>query len=574
MGIFLKIWRLLSPSGRVKLLLLTVMMGAGALMELAGLGLVMPLIAVLANPELLEQNKILKFIYELASPSSNAQFILMLCLVLSLAYAVKNIYLLLLTKFQAQFVYSRVAELGARLFERYLKAPYAFHLKRNSSSFMNNLNMLTFLSSGVMMPAMLLATDCIVVGAILVTLVVLAPLLTLGLGIFAGVLTLGLYFAMLKFNVGTGERLQANRIETTRIAMQSFEGVKECKVLNCEDAMASQYSLHQRLLRNAEADQIFAGQVPRFAIETIVVISGMAALSALLLCGVAIGSIILRLSFVTIAMVRLMPSLSRMNYNIANIKQNLPILRDIIVDFESLKPEPAPQGAPLEFKKSIKIEDVSFHYEGTDKDTLSNFSLEISKNASVAFVGHTGCGKTTLVDIILGLLKPTGGRICVDGRDISENLPSWQTKIGYVPQVIHLVDGSIKENVAFCVEPEKIDAGRVRKCLETAQLWEFVETLSGGMEAVIGERGVRLSGGQRQRIGIARALYHDPQILALDEATSALDVDTEKAFIDALRTLKGKLTLITIAHRLTTVQGCDMIVNLANPAGTQASNAG
>ncbi|MFA5205971.1 MAG: ATP-binding cassette domain-containing protein, partial [Lentisphaeria bacterium] len=296
---------------------------------------------------------------------------------------------------------------------------------------------------------------------------------------------------------------------------------------------------------------------------------GMGALAVLVLCGVATGSIILRLSFVALAMMRLMPSLSRLNYYLSTMRHSLPAFTTIMDDLAALQPPPPPTAPPLPFRQSIRLEQVSFKFEGRDSCVVAHFDLEIPRNRSLALVGKTGCGKTTVLDLILGLLKPTAGRVLVDGRDIEENLPSWQRRIGYVPQVIHLMDDSLRANVAFGVPVAAIDDAKVQRCLEAAQLWSFVGTLPAGLETVVGERGVRLSGGQRQRIGIARALYHDPEVLALDEATSALDHETEQAIVTALQGLHGRLTIIMIAHRLTTVQGCDQIVNLETVASAR-----
>jgi ABC-type bacteriocin/lantibiotic exporter with double-glycine peptidase domain len=233
---------------------------------------------------------------------------------------------------------------------------------------------------------------------------------------------------------------------------------------------------------------------------------------------------------------------------------------DDVVNFR--REEKKSSSQKLLFNDSIMLHSVFFRYDEADEYIIKDFSLKIRKNSSVAFVGPTGCGKTTLVDIILGLLKPTEGKVLVDGTDIESNLTAWQKKIGYVPQFIFLLDDSVRSNVAFGIPENEIDDDRVVQCLKMAQIYGFVKELSGGINHIVGENGIQLSGGQRQRIGIARALYHNPEVLVLDEATSALDNETEKAFIDALNNLKGKLTIIMIAHRLTTVEKCDEVIDL------------
>ncbi len=566
-----QIWSLLSRRERLKLPLLLCMMVLGAFMELAGIGLVMPVIALLAEPALIEQNRLLHGLRSLSGAVSDRQFLLALCVALGVVYVCKNLFLLALTRFQAAFVFSKTAEIGSELFKRYLAAPYAFHLQRNSASFMKNINDVGVLAFGLLMPSMMLATELVVIAAIFGAMLLLAPLLTVSLAALSALLAGALWLSMASFNSSIGARVNAHRLEVTRDVMQTFEGVKECKLLNCEAFFSALHSSHQRLLRKAEADQYFAGQLPRFSIEAFIVAAGMGALAMLILCEVATGSIILRLSFIAVAMARMMPSLSRVSYYLATIRHSSPAWNAIVQDFDALRPaaSPSAQPAPLGFNASIRLENVSFGYEGSASEVLNGFNVEIPRNSSIAFVGPTGCGKTTLMDIVLGLLKPSSGRVLVDGRDIEESLASWQTRIGYVPQSIFLMDDSIKANVAFGVPKGEIDGAQVRKCLETAQLWDFVCSLPEGVETAVGERGVRLSGGQRQRIGIARALYRNPEVLALDEATSALDNDTEKAFVDALKILQGKLTIIMIAHRLSTVEGCDQVISFAGKAHSE-----
>jgi ABC-type multidrug transport system fused ATPase/permease subunit len=235
----------------------------------------------------------------------------------------------------------------------------------------------------------------------------------------------------------------------------------------------------------------------------------------------------------------------------------------VFEDISGIKPEITSAGdSEIVFNREIRLDSVAFQYSGAEKPVIEDFTLDIPKNSSVAFVGPTGCGKTTLADLVTGLLKPTSGKVLVDGADIAGNLRSWRRKIGYVPQFIFLLDDTVRANVAFGVPESEFDDARVVECLKLAQIYDFVSELSNGIEHVVGENGIQLSGGQRQRIGIARALYNDPEVLILDEATSALDNETEQAFIDALRTLKGKLTMIMIAHRMTTVENCDDVVRL------------
>jgi ABC-type multidrug transport system fused ATPase/permease subunit len=567
LDVFLKTLSFLSLKERLFLCLLMLLMGIGALMELAGLGLVMPVVAMFTNPGLIEQNKYLRLIHTVIAPSSNERFILVLCAGISALYLFKNLFLTGLTMLQAKFVYGKAAEFGVTLFNNYIMAPYKFFLGKNSSEILNNINLVGNVAGGVLMPGMMLATECFVIAAITAMLLALTPGATL---IAAGLsLTIigALYFPFRNLNSSLGEKNLKSSLAVFRVIMQAFEGIKDCKLRNCEDYFASFHAARQRDMRAAQRQQYLCGQLPRFFIEVFVVFAGMAVVAVFVALGTAAGSMALKFSLMALALLRLMPSFSRVQYYMATIRQNAPMFNAVFEDITKLRPAPRvkPGAKPVTLDSAIRAESLSFSYD-RGPEIIKDFSLEIPRHSSVAFVGPTGCGKTTLLDIILGLLKPSSGRVTADGRDIEGNLPSWQTKIGYVPQTIFLMDDSIKMNVAFGLLEKDIDETKVRKCLETAQLLEFADGLPDGINTVIGERGVRLSGGQRQRIGIARALYHDPEILALDEATSALDNDTEKAFVDALRELKGKLTIIMIAHRLTTVQNCDKIIKLEPPA--------
>ena len=565
-----KFWRLLTPAEKCGLFPLLLLMIVGAFLELIGLGLIMPVIAILANPLLIEQNKYLNAIHTFINPASNKTFLLTLCFGVAAIYLVKNVFLAFATRLQVRFVSKLSERMASGLFDSYVRAPYSFHLAKNSSDLLNNINMVSHVASSLFVPGLMFVTEMVTVLAILGVMLFFVPLATLGLAIVSLTIILGLYYPFKRYNLELGERINRHSAEIFRDIMQAFEGIKECKVRNCEGVLSDRHARHQKLFREAEMSRGFISQLPRFSIEALIVVAGMGTLAIFVMADIAMGSIILKLSLVAVALIRLMPSFSRIQYQLNSMRQSLHSSSTIYDDLEMLRPPPPPRIAqpPITFSETIRLDNLSFSYAGTDDPILAAFSTEIRKNASVAFVGPTGCGKTTLMDIILGLLKPTSGRVLVDGRDISENLPSWQTKIGYVPQFIFLMDASIRENVAFGELPEHIDDAHVRHCLAMAQLLDFVDGLPLKLETAVGERGVRFSGGQRQRIGIARALYHNPEILAFDEATSALDTDTEKAFVDALRTLKGRLTIIMIAHRLSTVQDCDTILKLHHPRAT------
>ena len=559
-----KLWVILTPEERRRSLGLIAMMVVSAMLEVVGIGLIVPVIGLLARPELAEQNGIIIMIKQVLAPSaSNRTFILILCGTSIILFLGKNLFLVVQAYFQARFVFGMGSRLGNRLYETYIHAPYTFHLERNAGHLMGALELSSAIPSALLMPGMVFVSEAIVVAAILFVLLVLSPVVTLCLTALIAVISAAIYYPMRRRNYEAGVTFQRESLERQKYALQGLKGIKESKVRNVEAFFAAEYARHQHAVSRAQAVQSFLGNIPRFAIEAMVVSLGLGALAVLLLANMATGSIILTLSLLAVSMVRLMPSFTRMQYSLAVMRQHQAVLDSYHAEAVDLVCEDKTAKRPdRPFLDRISLRSLSFRYATSGPEVISNFSLDIPKNTSVAFVGPTGCGKTTLVDLILGLLKPSFGEVLVDGVGIGENLPAWQTRVGYVPQFIFLLDDTILANVAFGVPVERVNESRVAECLRTAQICDFVDSLPQGLRTIVGENGIRLSGGQRQRVGIARALYHNPEILVLDEATSALDNDTEKAFVDALRALHGKLTIIMVAHRLTTVQNCDHILEI------------
>lgn len=557
-------WTLLSPRERFKAAILCIFMLISAGLEVLGIGLIMPVIAIFSKPEIIEQNKYLAMAKKMINPSSDKNFILILCFSIIALFIIKNAFLSFQTYLQAKFVYGKGAELASKLFENYMHAHYRFHLDNNSGNLIGKLNLSSSaICQNILMPGMIILTELAVVSTVLIMLFTLSASLTFSLMSVTALVIAVLYFPLQNYNRYSGQKQYELELELNKLALQGLKAVKDSKILNVEDFFSNEYKAHQFQRRTIFSKLEFIRNVPRFFIETFVVSLGMGSLIVLILSGKNMSSIFMLLSLFTVSLIRLLPSMSRIQYNVTAIKQFEASFKSISNDLSAIEWEDkTPKTDTLYFKSKIEIKNISFSYSANSPLIFDKFLLEIPYKSSVAFVGPTGCGKTTLVDIILGLLKPNSGEILVDGVNIEMNLPAWQKKIGYVPQFIFLLDDSIRANVAFGQAASKIDDARVKECLKTAQILDFVESLPQGINSLIGENGIRLSGGQRQRIGIARALYHNPEVLVLDEATSALDNDTEKAFIDALKTLHGKLTIVIVAHRMTTVQNCDRIIKI------------
>ncbi len=560
-----KFRKLLTPADKFAALRLLAAMCVGAGLEVIGISVLMPVVAVLSKPELLTENRYLRFFYGHLNPGTMQGFLLVMCGIVIVFYLLKNAFLTWMTGQQSAFIYRKAESLARRLYANYINTAYPFHLRHNSSELLNNINQLEQIISGVLLPLLLILSELAVIAALTAVLLIFTPWSTLCAGTVLLLVAAALYWPLRKYSTRTGEiRYRAGQ-EIFQCIMQGIGGIKETKVNNCEAYFIRCHDAAQHRFCTAGLKLYFTGQLPRLFLESFIVMLAMAVIMVFVWCGTPSGTILLSVTLMAAALFRLLPSVSRIQYNFVRIRQSFSAFDAVFRDLTGLVPEntvPPESVPPVTFQHAIRFESVNFGYAPDQPPLFHRFSLEIPRLASVALVGTTGCGKSTLVDLMLGLLKPDAGKITVDGRDIEENLVSWRSLTGYVPQFIYLADGTIRENVAFGIPPEEIDDERVWECLKTAQLDGFAASLPGGLSAEIGERGTRLSGGQRQRIGIARALYRKPEVLILDEATSALDNETERAFVEALNALKGKMTLVMIAHRLSTVEKCDRIIRL------------
>ena len=349
---------------------------------------------------------------------------------------------------------------------------------------------------------------------------------------------------------------------------QAIGGIKEIKVLNREEIFVSNYDyFHAKYVRVLRLNRLI-GVMPKYIIEMVSMVGMLAAVIIKMYFGQKeLQDFVPQLATFAVAAFRLLPATGRINEHMSAViyaSPSVDLIYHDLKEVEELEYSDAKVNTSWHFTKEIIVKHVSYRYPDGDTNVIEDASFTISKGQTVAFIGASGAGKSTMVDIILGLLTPTLGKIMADGMDIYKNLPTWQKEIGYIPQTIYLSDDTICNNIAFGIEEDKIDEEAVIRVLKQAQLYEFVDSLSEGLDTFVGDRGVRLSGGQRQRIGIARALYHDPQILVLDEATSALDTDTETAVMEAIDHFKGEKTIIIIAHRLTTIKNADVVYEVAD----------
>jgi len=563
-----KIWYIFDRKDKVKIGFLFLLILSGTFFEILGFGVIIPFLMIISKPEVVQENVYIKTVYDFISPGTTNEFLAWMSLFIILTFVLKNSYLFFIQYFQFSFSTSEHHKLTSRLFRSYLNSPYTFHLQRNSAQLLRNIGIVLSIINGILLPLISMITDLLLIISILF--ILMFADLTSAIIVFGFIGTVSvIYSAVFKKKLrNLGERQKYINAMLIKQFNQGLGSIKESKILGREHFFDKIYSQYLFDYNKTSRWQQSITVMPRFIIETSMVTMVLFVMLLAIFRGYNTESIFLTLSFFAIASIRLMPSLNRINGSLTVVRFYIPGLEEVYSDLkmsESYK-EPIPYeeiSDPIIFQKEIKLDCIDFSYDGSRKSALKHFSLTIPKNSSVGLVGETGAGKTTTVDIILGLLKPQHGNVYVDGVNIHEKLPSWQRKVGYIPQQIYLMDDTITANIAFGIPDEEVDLQKVHNAVRLAQLKEFINELPDGLETVIGELGIRLSGGQRQRIGIARALYNDPELLIMDEATAALDNETERAFMEAIESLSGERTIIIIAHRLTTVESVDKLFFLS-----------
>ncbi len=537
------------------------------LMELLGIVSILPFMTIVTTPETIHTNKYLYYFYELGHFQSNQSFLVTVGIFAFLSLVISNTFRALSSYLLLKFGHMQSYYLSQRVLTNYLNQPYEFFLSRNSSDLIKNvISEVGQVVNGIFIP-LLRATGRVFSAVFIITILILVnPLLALSVAGTLGVAYFAIYKALKNKITTTGkESTSANRLRT-RVVSEASGGIKEVKLMNKELRYIEAFKDPSISYAKAQTHNAVIGDFSRSAIETIA-FGGVILIVIYLITTFDKNQAITITSFYAFAGYKLMPSLQEVFNSVTKIRFHIHSI-DVLCEslnmqnFHDVKSSTV--YTPLDFNNMIELRNVNFKYESAHKDSIPQINLKIVENTSVGIIGATGSGKTTLIDIILGLLRPTYGELLVDGVEVTkDNLSSWQMNIGYVPQSIYLSDESIAANIAFGTSKSLIDYEKVRFAAKLAQIDTFIENeLILGYETVVGERGVRLSGGQRQRIGIARALYHNPKILILDEATSALDSTVEKEVISAIQALHGKKTIIMIAHRMSTVENCDEIILL------------
>lgn len=562
-----RILSLLTQVEKRKAWFLLLLMFVGMLLETMSIGLVVPFIGLMLLDDVAIKYPALAPVLTYFNSPSQTQMIIGAMVFLVFVYLVKSGFLAFSIWKQTSFAYKLQQRISEQLFKSYLNQPYTFHLHKNSADLIRNATSEVALFTLVVNGLLLLITEIMVLIGIATILIYIEPI---GAIVVVSVLVAaGLFFNRFTRNrvLRWGKARQYHDGLRIQHLQQGLGGVKEVKLYGREDDFLKQFSLHNDESARTNGNQVMLQQFPRLGLEFLAIFGLAMLVFVMTFNRVELITIVPTLGLFAAAAFRLMPSANRLLGALQMLRFHFPVIdvlskelgTNVVLDIASV----SPIGDMLKpFEHEIQLKQVSYTYAGASKKALTNVTLTIKKGETVGVIGASGSGKSTLIDILLGLLKATKGHLLVDGHELSDDAKTWQRQIGYVPQSIYLTDDSLKSNIAFGLPKDKVDDQSIMRAIEAAQLAEFIKQLPEGTETIVGERGVRLSGGQRQRIGIARALYHNPEMLVLDEATSALDSETEHDVMQAIYALHKTKTIIIVAHRLSTVEKCDKLFQL------------
>ena len=574
--LFDKIRYIFDKKQKMQLVLLGVMIFVGGVLETLGVGAMIPVVEALLSPEDVQEyinsNAFLSQICTFFHIVTIKQIIMVLLFGMMAIYIIKNVYVLFLTYKQNSFITQNRNKMISRVMAEFLNRPYEKYLGADIPTVFRITDSDIPQTFSLILAILQLASEAVVSLLIFMVLLFNDVVMTLFIIAVFGILTLFIVKVFKPKLNKIGAKNQAIQSRIAKWRIQATYGLKDVKVLNREEFFVRNYYETGKTGADVARNYAVLNNTPRLLIETVFIVSMLAFIAVYINGGGDITTIATTISAFAVAAVRVLPSVNRINTYITEIAYTQPSLDFVYENLqEGMKTDAMlaerkanSQVEKLKLEDKIELNHISFHYPDSDKNIFKDAHMIVSKGKSVGIIGASGAGKSTIVDVLLGLLHAQEGEITCDGVDIFKNYESWLAQIGYIPQSIYLVDESIRDNIAFGIDADRIDEKRVWEVLEEAQLKTFVEELPEGLDTTIGDRGVRLSGGQRQRIGIARALYNDPEILVFDEATSALDNDTEAAVMEAINSFHGRKTMVIIAHRLNTIEKCDLIYKVEN----------
>ena len=574
------------PYGRGKLAAVFSFSLAQAFFQVVGITSIFPFLAIAADPERIRRSEFGTRFLRLFPPMENRELLLVAGLIAIFALLASNAVNLLSEYARTRYAQNFAHWLRVRLLRRMASQPYSYFLQRNSGDLLKKIlgDVMNY-TTGVLLPLLDTVARVLTAALLLFTLFLVQPVIALSAAVVLGGYYVIIFRLLRQKRREVDENLKTSVAGMFRDAHQMLGGIKPVKVHHAEEHFLSRFGRHSSIVARMYARLPVFANSARYLVEPLAFGGLVVAVLLLAARGRDFSDILPNLGVMALAGYRLLPSLQLLYAQLTQVSSMRHAVDEVYDEFVAAETdrsiprvivtEPAVPAIPLAWKNAITLCEVSYSYPGARHETLEGLSLIIPKNTSLGVIGPTGSGKSTFVDLLLGLFTPTAGEILIDGQPLTAALiPSWQASIGYVPQDIFLIDDTIARNIAFGLPDEKIDPARLREACAMTQILDFIETeLTDGFNTNAGERGIRLSGGQRQRIGLARALYHRPSVLILDEATSALDVATEAKLLEALRGLTGKLTMIVAAHRLSAVANCDQLIDLANEVPTAAATA-
>ena len=559
-----KINTILTGKQKISLIFLTILLFIGGLFDLLGVSLILPIVNIVIDPSVIDSNKWAMLIKDYFHIESERTFVILLLVLMIFVYIVKNVYTIVMYQVMYKMIWKYKGNLSMRLLTCYMYQDYTFHLNKNVSDLQRNVLTDVGQFFGFITDALNVFNQFVICILLTAYLLIKDWMTTLGVLTLLG----GAIFILFKIQrKKQEERGRINRETSAQMnkwIIQSFTGIKEIQVLGREEFFLNKCKTEYGRGMEANRKSNLSALTPKPLMEMICVSGLLTVILVRILLGGDLSSFIPLLAVFALAAFRMLPCFNSISAYMATMlfeKDSVDAVYEDIAEMEHLGEEKKTleTDETLIFNDEISVNRLSYRYPNTEKWILKDVCFSIKKNQSVGFMGASGAGKSTLIDIILGVLPISQGSITVDGKSIYDNMSGWHNNIGYIPQSIYLMDDTIRNNVALGIPEDEISDERLWKVLEEAQIADFIRTLPNGLNAEIGDRGVRISGGQRQRLGIARALYHDPEILIFDEATSALDNETEAALMEAINGLKGTRTMLIIAHRLHTIENCDVI---------------
>lgn len=560
-----KLNKILDRKQRRRILILFFMMIVGAFLEVAGVSMIIPFVSVIMVPEAMYSNR---FFYEVCAFFGITEYrtFVLLCIgALIFVFFIKNFFLIFQTHLRVNYVDDCKFSTQKKLMRIFLRKPYEYYLNVSSGEIMRMIRTDAEMAYCVLYVMLDVLSQSMVGIALLVTVAVIDPFMTLAALVTMGVISLLIIYVIKPRMSEAGESLKENTVRENQWVLQAVSGIKEIKIAGKEKFFETQYDTYTEKVTMSKRKDMVYKEIPRMILEMGSICTMLFIVGAMVWSGRDIRTLVPVLGAFALAAVKLIPTVTKIINAVGSIAYNMPGLDQLILnlegieDREEISPSSEEEEQEFSFLEKIEVKNVTYRYPYTSRNILQKATMDIPKGSSVGIIGVSGAGKTTVVDILLGLLTPQDGGIYCDGKDIMKNYTGWLSHIGYIPQTIFMLDDTIKANVAFGVSENAIDEGRLWKALSAAHLDDFVKSLPQKENTGIGEKGIRISGGQRQRIGIARALYQNPDILIFDEATSSLDTETEAAIMEAVNSLHGEKTMVIIAHRLETIKACDIV---------------